>query len=292
MKTNAGRRQRVVLWLGVAGLGLLPLGPLSAQEPELRATLNAVPLPDRVWVNALAYRPDGKALAGACGMNTMNLRDTATLKGIATFRNDPVSSLGVSFWSVAFSPDAKTLVSANGHSLQGRLSENDAVQLWDADTGKKIATLEGHTDFVMWDVASGKNIANLKDEAEVWCVAFSADNKTIAAGGGKTVRLWDAATGKKTATLSAWTENYPPDCVRSVTFSPDGKTVAAGSMCQIKFWNVATGAKTAHFTAHPHWLTSVAFTPDGKNLASTSHLGNDHPLVKLWDLTTVKKDAK
>ena len=39
MKTNVGRRQRVIVWLGVACLGLMPVGSISAQEPKLRDTL-------------------------------------------------------------------------------------------------------------------------------------------------------------------------------------------------------------------------------------------------------------
>src|SRR5437870_5381220 len=39
MNQKVGRIQQAVVWLGVASLGLLPLSPLSAQEPKLRATL-------------------------------------------------------------------------------------------------------------------------------------------------------------------------------------------------------------------------------------------------------------
>jgi WD40 repeat protein len=65
-------------------------------------------------------------------------------------------------------------------------------------------------------------------------VAFSPDGKTIAtASGDKTVKLWDAATGKERATLKGH-----EDCVTCVAFSPDGKQLATGSFDQsVIIWN-------------------------------------------------------
>ncbi|MDZ8090213.1 MAG: WD40 repeat domain-containing protein, partial [Nostoc sp. DedQUE12b] len=66
-------------------------------------------------------------------------------------------------------------------------------------------------------------------------VAFSPDGKTIAsASGDKTVKLWNAATGKEIITL-----NGHSDYVFSVAFSPDGKTIASASADNtVKLWNM------------------------------------------------------
>ena len=63
-----------------------------------------------------------------------------------------------------------------------RLSDK-TVKLWEAATGKLLATFQGH-------------------EGSVYSVAWSPDGKTLASGSAdKTVKLWEAATGKLLATF-------------------------------------------------------------------------------------------
>jgi ABC-type transport system involved in cytochrome bd biosynthesis fused ATPase/permease subunit len=54
-------------------------------------------------------------------------------------------------------------------------------------------------------------------------VGFSPNGKRIVSGGSKTVRVWDAATGKESLTLKGHR-----GAVMSVAFSPDGKRIVSG----------------------------------------------------------------
>src|SRR4051812_15807356 len=103
MKQMVGRIVGVAS-LGVASLGLLPLPPLSAQEPKPRVILQG----HKDTVFSTAYSPDGKTLASASGDKTIKLWDVATGKEQATLKGH-TGSVG----SVTFSPDGKTLASAS-----------------------------------------------------------------------------------------------------------------------------------------------------------------------------------
>src|SRR5262249_18834135 len=112
-------------------------------------------------------------------------------------------------------------------------------------------------------------------------VAFSPDGKHLAAGGhDKTVRIWDAETGKETLTLQGHT-----DTVFCVAYSHDGKRLASATKNQtVKVWELATGH--AAITLRPRVavyddVLGVAFSPDGKHLAATNSSN-----VRIWDVTT------
>jgi len=108
-------------------------------------------------------------------------------------------------WSVAFSPDGKTLASG---SVYG------SVLLWDVKSGKRTATLQRFN-------SKGRE----KDINPAYSVAFSPDGKTLAAGTVRGIKLWDVKSRENVVALSD-----PLATVWSVAFSSDGKTVAsAGS---------------------------------------------------------------
>ena len=161
--------------------------------------------------------------------------------------------------SVKFSPDGK-LLAVGGYQ---------EVRLIDAASGKPLATLSGHADYVR-------------------SLAFSPDGKMLAAAGGPPqrggeIKIWDvlnrsAASLRKDAMLLGH-----KDCIYSVAWSPDGKLLASGSYDKmVKLWDAATGQEVKNLQDHIDAVFAVAFSPDGKHLAS----GSQDRSVKIWDIAS------
>jgi WD40 repeat protein len=107
---------------------------------------------------------------------------------------------------VAFSPDGRRIAGAGRRPIDapggGGASGSGEVKVWDAQTGRELLTLQGHT-------------------SEVPSIAFSPDGRRLASGGlfDRTVRVWDAQTGQQLLDLKGRG--------RSVAFSPDGHWLVA-----------------------------------------------------------------
>ncbi|BAY31968.1 WD-repeat protein [Nostoc carneum NIES-2107] len=150
----------------------------------------------------IAFSPDGQELFARSGSgSTSQLWNISTGKVIRSF--DAQSLIN----DVAISPDGKTFATG---------VRDNAIKLWDVNSGKLIYTLTGHT-------------------AEVRSVTFSPDGKSLASGSQDgTIKLWNISTGKLIGTLTAQKEK-----VWSVAFNPDGKTLASTSQDGIiNIWQV------------------------------------------------------
>ncbi|MFI0353215.1 WD40 repeat domain-containing serine/threonine protein kinase [Actinomadura sp. 9N407] len=116
-----------------------------------------------------------------------------------------------------------------------------------------------------------------------YCVAFSPDGKTLAAGNNETVLLWDTAARTRTEKPLAGPENSH----FAVAFSPDGRTLATSmNDGTVRLWDVAERTQTGKaLTGHngDADIISMAFSPDGRILATSS---KDETTVRLWDVAT------
>ena len=141
--------------------------------------------------------------------------------------------------------------------------------LWDLDSGKKRAELDGGKD-------------------KAWLAVFSPDGKTLATRGmTEGVPLWDAETGKSTSRIGVESNG-----LGYFAFSPDGKTLVAeryvtpgGQTIEMSLWDVARNKQIRQWSL-PAWGPSgLLFSPNGRTVA----LGGFSSGVSLWEATTGRK---
>ena len=219
-----------------------------------------------------------------------------------------------SVFSLAFSPDSKTLAST---------SCDQTVRLWDLASGSELRTLE-HTAvkrglvfspdgktlaaaddsaspvITLYDVASGSELRTFEHTPYLFNAAFSPDGKTLAAAAADgTVRLWDLASSSELPSLNGHlgTKEGSPLPVISVAFSPDGTTLAsADADGRVRLWDLASGSVLRSLKVADD-VCGVTFLLDGSLLAvETSRWYNNAAdyeyIVTLYDVASGSKLRK
>ena len=163
---------------------------------------------------------------------------------------------------IQFSPDGTRLAVARGIG----------IWIYDADTGKELFLLGGHTQ-------------------NVTSVIFSPSGHKLASGGQDgTIRLWDVTTGTH---LKTFTMNNINDIVY-LTFSPDRCRVATidaddspylgegldSSPSSLRLWEIATGKLCQTIAGN---ILQVVFSQDGRTLIISECDWNGDFSIGLWD---------
>jgi WD40 repeat protein/serine/threonine protein kinase len=224
----------------------------------------------KVFGAKVVFSPDGKRLATAVP-GDVKVWDAQSGKELLSLKGGSV---------VAFSPDGKRLVTGSPAGPDGgwgaKLGDAQTIKLWDAQTGKELATFEGY-------------------KVRLQSVAFSPDGTllatlgTVLEGEGRqsrqvsTLKVRDAQTGKEHFTHKlAYSGGFGPFFpVTSVAFSPDGRRLASHTHEAVKVWNAQTGEELLTLKGQSG-VNCVAFSPDGKRLVSTA----SDETVKVWDAQT------
>ena len=178
-------------------------------------------------ITALAPTPDGREILAGSQAGVF----------FAAAANEPPKAIPTELDHVhhlAFSRDGALLAVAGGSP-----GEFGSVELWSWPERNLVGQLDGHDD-VVYDA--------------VWL----GDGKTIVTGSAdRTVRVWEAATGKQLVKLAG--HSGPVLCLAT---SHDGKLLCSGSADQtIRVWETATWQLVRAMTNHLGPVHALSFRP-------------------------------
>jgi WD40 repeat protein len=265
-------------------------------------------------LNSVAFSPDGKMLAGgSIDDDTIRLWNTSDLTGAKCV--GPTASLGGNspkLLSIALSPDGQTLATVDieekvklwdvptgqvTKTLDADSSVNAADSgvprpntngvvfstkgRWLASGGRGECSDSGRGYTVnLWDLAPGGRRRTFCLGGPVNAVAFSPDERRLAAASGDgMVYLWDVTDTSQNAPRPLKADDGP---VYSIAFKPDGLWLAAGyAKGTVKIWDpVKTDGEPPSYKGHDGPVWSLAWSRDGTMLVS----GGWDREVKLWDM--------
>jgi WD40 repeat protein/serine/threonine protein kinase len=210
---------------------------------------------DGIW--GIAVSPNGQWIATASHDHTVKIWDAATLQLLRTLEGH-----GSLVWSVAFSPDSRTLASGSGD-----------VRLWDVETGRLLHTFEGHERLVV-----GLDF----HPRHPWLVSSAYDGS---------VRLWDVAKLQSLGKLHQFDRKANYDSrVHNVKFRPDGRWLASTADARVALWELGDVPPTPRppdrfLEGHTSAVWALAFSSDGRTLAS----GAEQGVVILWNGETFER---
>ena len=253
----------VLLCLGGA------LTPIAAQ-------LNGeISLDSKISLNeegiSLAVSPDGYTIAVAMRGNKIGLWDVRTGQRVATLQADiDAAAENVQDHvpsAIEFSPDGGTLACL---ANRNQLFDSNRLHLWDARTGRHIATT----------ATSG-----------FFDLSFSPDGQTIVTGNSgwnsnapatDILYFWDARTLEPIRTLThpVWSAHY-------VIFSPDGRMIVTVETQggNINVWDARTLQLMGTLEQKIQHPQTLAFLSDGRTLV-VSHITEGVTKIDFWDIST------
>jgi WD40 repeat protein len=240
----------------VAAAAINPAGTLAATASgdgtartwDLDAARElAVPADERrVGISSASFSPDGSMVLASPKDATVRLWRADTGDEVLAGDHCAVVEMSLPCLSGAVVLEQASAVNNTTFSPDGTIvataGDNGTAHLFEANTGRHLATLRGH-------------------DGRVWTVAFSPDGRRIVTtASDQSARIWDTATGRELRSLA-----HPGGGLAGAVFSPDGATVATAGATTGVAWDADTGVERRRFDV-PSAALSVAYSHDGRHL--------------------------
>lgn len=144
--------------------------------------------------------------------------------------------------------------------------------------GRLAAGADQCGGITVWDARSGVERERLSVSGLIPEIAFSPDDRQLAAASGdSTITIWDVDTGQVAHVLHGHTLG-----VNAVAYSPNGQLLASvGLDDTLRVWDTSSGG-LLRVWRDPAPLTTVAFSPDGQRIVTADTQGT----IRIWDACT------
>jgi WD40 repeat protein len=203
-------------------------------------------------LRACEWSPNGKYLATAGNEMIIHIYETMNWKLVKELH-------GHESWilSLDWSPDSTRIASGSGTDRPlpvgvgfPRVTNENALMVWDFETGQQLLDIRGHKDGIIsvkWSRA-GDRIATASDD--------------------RTAKIWNATDGELLMTLGG--EVGHSGGVLDVDWSPDDTKMVSGSRdYKLRLWNLSDGQPIGNPWKDDNCVRSVNWHPDGEIIASS-----------------------
>ena len=256
---------------------------------DTRQLVRTISLGHNIPVTALAWRPDGQAVAVGGADNTVRIWDMQTGEPGGQTLAGPTSAIS----RLSFSPDGRHLAALVG---------NSDPWLWDTSASQSRGTeLRGQGEIVtsVSFSADGRRLitvapthfASADDKVPQSGNVFDAPEMTPSA-----IRVWDTDTGRVAGSpltgrggrvaelmdLPPTDRNQP---IFAAALSPDGQRMLVSRVNGLHIYDVAAGQPGGEPWSNeiPRSIIGLVFSPDGKYVVSADARTSQ---LQLWDAKT------